>query len=306
MWLVGAFRKREQIMSSNSLNTTHKEGHKNIQADASTNTSPLIFFALVFVLAVPFWVIGPLADRVLHTYIPINLPISALWFVSPITAAAILTYREKGSDGVKKLLRRVVDYRQIQNKIWYLPIFCLWLVMIVLAYGLMDVLGASLPDDPQFSVLMVPIFFGAFFVSAVCEEVGWQGYAIDRLQDRWSAVAASGIVGIVWALGHIVPFIQLHHTPPWIVWQCLGMVPFRILIVWLYNNTRKSIFAAVVFHAMSNVSQFSFPNNGSYYDPFFAFLMLVLTAAIVIVVWGPETLARYRYARLSGSIEQQA
>jgi hypothetical protein len=50
---------------------------------------------------------------------------------------------------------------------------------------------------------------------------------------------------------------------------------------------------------MSDVSQFSFPNYGSHYDPFFAFLGLACTAAIVIVVWRPETLARYRYARIT-------
>ena len=83
------------------------------------------------------------------------------------------------------------------------------------------------------------------------------------------------------------------------------MIPFRILINWLYNNTGQSEFATIVFQATANVSQFSFPNNGSHYDPFFAFLMLALTAVLVIVGWGLATLARYGWARLSQPIGQQ-
>jgi hypothetical protein len=37
-------------------------------------------------------------------------------------------------------------------------------------------------------------------------------------------------------------------------------------MVWLYNNTRKSVFAVALFHAVSNVCWQSFPIHGSYFD----------------------------------------
>jgi hypothetical protein len=74
-----------------------------------------------------------------------------------------------------------------------------------------------------------------------------------------------------------------------------------IVIVWLFNNTGKSIFAAIVFHPTSNVSQFLFPTYGSHYDPSVAGVILALTAAAVAVLWGPETLAHYRFGRRSVS-----
>jgi hypothetical protein len=45
-------------MPSKSLKRTYREGHKNIQTGASTSTSLLMFFVLVFVLSVPLWVLG--------------------------------------------------------------------------------------------------------------------------------------------------------------------------------------------------------------------------------------------------------
>lgn len=77
----------------------------------------------------------------------------------------------------------------------------------------------------------------------------------------------------------------------------LVTVVARILIVWLYNNTGKSVLAAILFHAMINVSVSVFPKNGSLYDPALAGALTAITAVIVTFFWGAKTLARYRYGR---------
>jgi membrane protease YdiL (CAAX protease family) len=145
--------------------------------------------------------------------------------------------------------------------------------------------------------LAVAVSFVVFFFAALGEEVGWQGYAIDRLQDRWNALTASVILGTVWAVWHVVPLIQMSRSPPEIACQCLGMVATRVLIVWLYNNTGKSVFAAILFHAMNNVTTVLLPNYGWPYEPPHALVMLAGAAVVVTLLWGQETLARYRYAR---------
>lgn len=77
-------------------------------------------------------------------------------------------------------------------------------------------------------------------------------------------------------------------------WQSLAMVAERVLQVWLYNNTGKSVFAAALFHAMVNVTWQLFPNQGSHYDPRITGLIAAFVAVIVTVVWGPRTLTRNR------------
>lgn len=251
--------------------------------------SPLTFFVLVFVLAFPFWVLDALAGG-LTKALPINLPISALAFVCPITAAVILTYREQKSSRVKQLLRSIFDFKRTKQKIWYIPAILLAPVLLFLSYVVMRLRGMPLPE-PHIPFLMIPIFFLVFFVGAIGEEVGWTGYAIDPLQDRWGAFNASLILGSVWAIWHVVPFIQTHNTPAWVVWQSLGTVGLRVLLVWLYNNTGKSVFVAILFHVMINVSEFLFPNYGSHYDPVTTGILIIMTAAIVTFFWGAKTLA---------------
>ncbi len=216
-------------------------------------------------------------------------------FFCPVTAALILVYRENKTAGVTELLKRSFDYKRIRAKVWYAPIVLLMPGVMVLSYGLMRLMGVTLPT-PQFPVLAALAMFLAFFIAALGEELGWSGYVIDPMQDRWGALRAGILLGLVWAAWHIVPLVQAHRSPAWIAWWCLSTVATRVLIVWLYNNTGKSVFATALFHTMSNLSWQLFPIHGSYYDPRVTGLIVAFAAAIVTVVWGPRTLARYKNA----------
>jgi uncharacterized protein len=153
----------------------------------SLKRSPLKFFVLVFVLALPFWLLGAL---VTHMPLPIHLPISALQFVCPMIAAFILVSREEKPGGIKRLLKRVFDWKRIQHAIWYIPIILLNPLIMLLSYGVMLLIGRPIPE-PYIPLLMIPVFFVVFFIPAACEEVGWMGYAVDPMQDRWSALTTA-------------------------------------------------------------------------------------------------------------------
>jgi len=258
---------------------------------ASRSRSPLKFFLLVFALSIPFYLAGAATTFQL---LP-GLPVSSFMFFCPMTAALIFVYRENKTAGVTELLKRSFDFKRIRAKIWYGPIILLMPGVMVLSYGLMRLTGAPIPT-PQFTVLAALGMLLGFFIAALGEELGWSGFVIDPMQYRWGALQASMLLGLVWAAWHIVPYLQAHRSLAWIGWQCLLTVAERVLIVWLYNNTGKSVFAASLFHATINVSWQLFPIHGSYYDPRITGLIVTLAAAIVAIVWGPRTLARCRNA----------
>jgi uncharacterized protein len=70
----------------------------------------------------------------------------------------------------------------------------------------------------------------------------------------------------------------------------------RILIVWLYNNTGRSVFAVALFHATLNLSYMLFPVYGSHFDIRLGGLVTAFAATMVIVHWGPGTLTRDTHA----------
>ena len=286
-----------------AANTGATDGKTRVEGITAQGRSPLKFFVLVFSLSVPFWWIGFASDLQLMP----GLSVSALGAFCPMVAALLLVRRESSTTGVRDLLKRSVDFRRITDKRWYLPILLLMPVVSLVVYGLMRALDLLLPasstqtqsiaqvlaDLPVMSALLM---FAAFFVGALGEELGWSGYVLDPLQKRWSALHAGLILGAVSVAWHLVPLLVMHRPLVWIAWWCLYAVAFRILIVWLFNNTGGSVFAVALFHATLNLSFFLFPVNGSHFDMRLGGLVMASAAAMVVAFWGPKTLARYRTA----------
>jgi membrane protease YdiL (CAAX protease family) len=256
--------------------------------------SPWVFVGLTFVLSVPFWAIGALSGRQLTA----DLPVSSFIWVCPGIAAALLVYREDGGAGVRALLRRAFDWTRIPPPGWLVAIVLLPPGVYTLTYVVMRAQGLPLPVV-QFSLLAALGWFLGFFVAGEAEELGWSGYALDPLQARWGALGAGLLLGLIWVVFHAVPLVQHGRAPVWIAWWALSTVAFRVLVVWIYNNTGQSVFAAALFHALTNLSWIGpFLDFGPAGYPLAAqrisALILAGIAAIVVVAWGPRTLARFR------------
>lgn len=251
---------------------------------------PIQFILLLIILSLPFWILGfaaaHLADR-----LPINLPVSALMAVCPIIAASILVYKESGSEGVRELMGRTFDVRGVPNRIWYFPIFFIMPLIMLLSYAVMVLLNRPLPV-PQIQIIAIPIFLVVFFISAIAEEAGWTGYLYEPMLKRHSALTTGVLIGLIWGIWHVIPLIQAGNDSRFIVWQIIASILNRILMIWIYNNSKKNVFTGVLYHMMINVSVFLFPNFGSHYDPEITSILLALVTAAVIFLWGSRTLAR--------------
>lgn len=241
------------------------------------------FFLLVFALSIPFWILGATAKEFTKS-LPVKLPISALMAICPALAALLLVAKENGLRGVKKLVQSVFDHEKIKDKRWYVLIVFLMPALTLLSYWALQVAGVSLPEA-RTPLLAALLFFFVFFAGAIGEEIGWTGYVTDPLQHRWGAWGASIILGVVWAVWHIIPYTQAPQPPTWIVWQCVSTVLLRIIMVWLYNRAGKSLFAAVLFHTMINLSLFLFPTYGSHYSPLAGAGLLMLTVVVIAFFW---------------------
>lgn len=248
---------------------------------AQTNSSPIPFLVWVFILSVPFWIMG----MAIQVELPIPLPLSALMAFNPMIVALILTYRADGMAGVKALLKRVFDFNRIQQQRWFFIIFLMMPILSTLQFFIIATISEDVTDIQLPILVGIPMFI-LFFIAACGEELGWQGYVYERLANGRSALTTALILGVIWAVWHIIPYTQTSDTLTWVVWQCAVTVWLRILMVWVYVNTGKSLFSAIVFHTMINVSAFLFPNYGSYYDPFIATMVVMSVALVIIGVWG--------------------
>ena len=239
---------------------------------------PFLFFGGVLAFSIPFYVWGVFWP--VHG-LPYGLPATAIMIIIPATVATVLTRRQRDSAAAWELWLRVIDVRRIASS-WWLATALLFMPFVsLLSYAIMSALGLIMPSAMVYIPLaQTPVIFALYFFGAIFEEVGWTGYVTEPLQGRYGIFGAGVIIGSVWALWHVVPWwLGQGHPAWWVVAQAIATVAMRVVMGWMYAYGGRSLFTAIVFHAMINASFSLFPNEGSYYDPF-------VTAAVLIVIVG--------------------
>ncbi len=248
------------------------------------------FFCLVLFLSAPFYALG-LTGAALP-FAP-ALPISALMACVPMAAALLLAPRHHDRLALAFPMRPFHKLRWIAASLAIMP------AAFALTAGILWLSGTSLPAPTLLPIGAVLPAFALFFLGAVGEEVGWQSYAFPALVAGHTALNAALIIGIFWALWHVIPFAVMGRSAAWILGHSAAMVLMRILIVWLAVNAGHGLLVAVLFHAMSNSVWGLFPNYGPFYDPTTLCAVLILPVLAVVVLWGPTTLARFRFGRVA-------
>ena len=244
------------------------------------------YIVLVFGLTIPFVVLGEIVPMQL---LP-GVPLSAISVLVPALAACVLVYRDRRFTGVLELLRRSYDFRRVKHWGWFLVIVLVNPAIAVLAFWVIRATGTPIPEPQALSLSVLPLALG-LFIGATAEEIGWTGFATNRLLRRHGIVMTGIVLGCVWALWHVLLLLQVDRSIGWILWWSLGTVSLRTIMVWLYAHAGKSVFGAAVFHAMINVSWQLFPIHGSFYDPgVFALITLGFAIAMLSLGRKAETL----------------
>jgi membrane protease YdiL (CAAX protease family) len=262
----------------------------------NANDSPTAFFGLTFLLSLPFYILNALAYMNVVGGSEMGAIYVALFTVTPIASASLLTYRKRGGRGLKELLARIFDFWRITEKRWYIAILLLSPLMFVLSVVGIVFSGEEIPPA-MIPLMALPVVLPFFFILAAGEEVGWMGYAFEPMQARSGALRASLLLGLIWAFWHLPFFVFM--MPDLIVLgaQLLTLVGTRVLVAWIFNNTGKSVFAAILFHAVDNTALMILPViHATNSLGAVVHCGLVLVAVIsVALLWGPRTLTRYRF-----------
>lgn len=254
------------------------------------------FLLLLTALSIPLWILGTIYDVQIFP----GLNLYQLPLAMSMVTALILIYRESGGAGVRTLLQRMYDFRKIRSKIWYLPILLVVPSIGFVEYWVLRFSGVIIPP-PSFSFAVLFAFISYFFM-AYTEELGWTGYLLDPLLARGSALKAGVLVGLVWAGIHVPILLINGYSAEWVFWHALYTTAVRVLMVWIYVHVGRSLFAMTLAHATFGLFWAFWPVENlhrvvSFYDPRIMALTAIAYVAVVVWLWGPKTLADYRFAR---------
>jgi membrane protease YdiL (CAAX protease family) len=271
----------------------------NVHALSKLST-PWVFLLLTFGISWLFWIPAALSGQGIDTF-----PVSLLFYLGgagPPLAGIILTYLTQEMEGRRDYWQRIIEFKRIGAG-WYAVILSIIPVLAVISI-LLDILaggsGAQFETITRFlkqPLTVLPFATFTLLFGPLPEELGWRGYALDRLQVKLSALTSSLILGAAWSLWHFPLFfiegtyqngLELGTLPSWLF--MMAMVPESILMTWIYNNNQRSTLSAVMFHFMINFTGELF--TATERAELFQVLLLTVAALAVIVVWGPKTLTR--------------
>lgn len=107
------------------------------------------------------------------------------------------------------------------------------------------------------------VAFGLPVSGGLDEEPGWRGFPQPRLNERYSALTASLVLGVVRAGWHLPYFFMpiAPHSGFTLVNQIgwfFGIVLLSIILAWAYNGT-GSVLIVMVLHAMANTADILLP-----------------------------------------------
>lgn len=261
------------------------------------NKSNLIKF---FVAAYLFsWVIWGIAVYITNftninvSWLPIVIIIIGAF--GPSVTAVWLTHKNGEKGAVKKLLKRGLQIKTIPVWIW----ISMFIVPAMSWAGSMFYFQYS-GVEASFNYAGLLFFpFSALIMivgGPLQEEFGWRGYALDRMQKKYSALVASIILGIIWAAWHLPLFFIVGSAQQGIdlPFYFVSLIGISIIMTWFYNNSKASILVALLAHAiinsMSELFIFAEGFGGASYN-YYAITQLII-AVIIVLFWGSKTLAK--------------
>lgn len=253
----------------------------------------LLFFLLALLLSWAGW-IPYAASRAGR--LDLAVPAELIWLseYGPTVAALLVTGWLDGAAGIRSLLGRVVRWRVPFG--WYPVVIFLTPAIAGLVWTAARLVGREPPDvialgswqaqivartaafEPSMGLIsglvgfmrggpvQAALVFALLAITngGVSEELGWRGFAQPRLQSRWSALAASVMVGVLWGLWHTgTGFWQVMLTSDvakaatfaggYLLQYLALVVPLAVIYAWVVNST-ESLLLAILLHASYNMT----------------------------------------------------
>jgi uncharacterized protein len=163
---------------------------------------------------------------------------------------------------LKALLTRLIDPRLIPPAWWvvvllFIPTVHLLVGALALITGLQTNLMLPSPAVGMAPLELLSFAAFLFLLGPLPEEIGWRGYALPSLLNKFDPLVATLVLGIAWCIWHVPLFFMTGYYEPFggapdPLLFFINILIISIFYTWIFLHTHGSILAAVLFHFSVN------------------------------------------------------
>jgi membrane protease YdiL (CAAX protease family) len=212
-----------------------------------------------------------------------NVNLSILSVFTPSLVALVMVLLSEGSNGAKSLF--IGQLIKPFSLSWFLTALLVFPFVGFVAVGLHSMAGGP-PLGFRTTQLLPQLII--ILVISLGEEFGWRGYFLPKLQEKYSALVASLILGLVWGLWHFPASLIGTGVPlempffVFMIWVFLA----TLVMTWVYNNT-GSVLLAILMHFMANATFNYLPLLPEFVSQLYTFciFLLIIGLLAVTLVW---------------------
>jgi uncharacterized protein len=221
---------------------------------------PFLFYFLSTLIPWIFWFTAGYITHITpmkEYYMDVAVTLGLIGLISPM----VIAFRMMGKDPElkKDLFSRFFNFKSVKPV--YFVLVCLLMLTSILTAQAISLLFGYSPSQFEitghftFSSGVFPVWF-MLIIAPLVEELAWHSYGTDCLRNRFSLIISSLIFGAYWAVWHVpLSTIKSYYQSNlvltgWIygVNFMISIIPFVIIMNWLYYKTNRNILSAIIFH----------------------------------------------------------
>jgi membrane protease YdiL (CAAX protease family) len=221
---------------------------------------PILFYILATIIPWAFWFAAGFISHI-TPYSRHYLDIASITaFIGLLGPVAVSYWLIRNDPELRDdIYRRLFNFKSIKLR-YFLIACCLMPGSILLAQAISLLFGYS---PSQFTITghftftsgIFPVWF-MLIIAPTLEELGWHSYGTDCLRNRMNLFKVSLLFGLFWGTWHfplatIRDYYQSNIVETsWIygVNFMVSIVPFVLLMNWLYYKTGRNIIIVTIFH----------------------------------------------------------
>jgi membrane protease YdiL (CAAX protease family) len=221
---------------------------------------PVLFYVLSTLLPWTCWFIAGHISHITptsNTLVFAASSFAALGLISPNIVAFFLIFPDH--ELRRDLFGRIFNFKGVKVEYWLMACFFM-MASILLAQLISLPFGYSasqfkLAESFSFTSGIFPVWF-LLIAAPFLEELAWHSYGTDCLRSRFNLFSTSILFAVYWGIWHfplssIKNYYHSNLVESGLIYSVnflVSIIPFVLIMNWLYYKSNRNIWVAVIFH----------------------------------------------------------